>query len=65
MAFLGQTLGLRKKMVVNANLGGIREGVFILEYDTLNTGCLKKCGPFENAIMPSFMKESFPNFMWL
>ena len=30
------------------------------------TGCLKKMWTyFENAITPSFMKETFPNFLWL
>ena len=30
------------------------------------TGCLKKTWTFfENAITPSFMEETFPNFLWL
>ena len=30
------------------------------------TGCLKKTWTFfENAITPSFIEETFPNFLWL
>ena len=30
----------------------------------LTTGCLKKRGPFvKNAITPSFIEETFPNFV--
>ena len=45
---------------------GINLDFYKLDFIVINTGCLKKTWTFfENAITPSFMDETFENFLCL